>query len=1189
MIAQVVGLPVAGRTGSVAKPQMFEWSGGTAADLLAALDVSGFSVFWGGRELEMTEPAPDGAVVMPPVRDLVTIGVYLLVAAASAWVSASLAKKAALAALRDNTARDEGGSTNFSSAQSTRFGPNFAVPIVGGTFGVRGQVIGQRVEQVNTALGGGYTPGEDEVERTIVAVSEGPVRRIGGLTGGTIGETARMGFINGFNLPINQLPGVFPSGIYKDGVLLQELGSEVALRMGRNGQSRFDTWTMQSSRTTEGGPLRNQDDEITVLLDQDLIDFATITIDFPGGLYRQTSNNRVAADVQLTVRSRVVGGNGAWTQHAPINVTAQRARAFAVYHTITFVPPRQGQYQVAIKRGNPAGDPVEFVTGCEVRGVQVMANSPQTYPGTAMAEIGTLGSASSGSPEPQFLIPVDGLLVRAWDPVTGWTAYGWDAVSPWVYPIGRNPAWFAVELLLNEDWGLGNRLKIQLGGDGSEELALADFAKWAAHCDQPHQTVSGRACHEWNFAIDIRRPDVEWMLAIFAAGHAVPLIDGGLLTVTYEYRDAHSRGNTSVPARVPRQVLATANCESAELRFRDPGGAANKVVVAFFDESQGWTRATVEQNDTERLAIVDDLPPRVVVDDTEAPGITHREMARQEAWYRMRFVRGGLVEATLRGGLQLLSITAGDLFWLQHDCWSPTDPDYRTGSMRTVTDSPVIPVSSVVLDRSITSTVARTDVALFIANPDGVAQLVTVDGVGTYAAGSPVPLWSPGNSAPAQIVCRRDATVAYGAFGKFERAMKVTGVRISPQFQVEIDAISWPSEAFDAAPTDEMTDDGAPSGSPLTGADVMPIVRPRAPAEMDQPMPTVALSPVGAPTISWAPTVTDDQERPAGPARVFVRLAGQDGWVRVAETGGNVTVAPDLGVGWHDVAVVVPVAAGGYQHPANVAPARLYVPELYGVRPGAPGNLRATATDQRAARVTWSPARDAARYEIRRGTAWLDAPLVGETASTELLLANLEPGEHRWMVAGIGGGGLIGDVATVTHTVAHPLASIATATDTAAPAMGDAELDHLYTAAELDTGLAAAAYLWSVILDAHAEDARLVGDLDSLVGDDEAMVVGLQSTPLRTGIVADDLVGSIDGGATVGASTGAVWSAARPSGSRATFTTEVRIHNGSWGSWQPYRGPVRAVGSKMQARVSRLRQSRAFAAPIPRIQQTVSA
>lgn len=1182
MIANVVGLPHKGRAGTLMRPRRYEWSGGTVKELAAQLGSIG--VFFGGRELGPDDEAPDGCVVLPKVEgNVLLIAFQLVVAAASTYASYALAKKAALAAMRDHTIRDDGGSANFSGAQSTRFGPNFAVPIVGGTFGVRGHVIAQRLEPVeSSALGLIY--GEAEVERTIVAISEGPVRRIGGMTGGAAGETERMGIA--VDETQTGYTGPFPTGIYKDGVLLGFIGAEIALRMGRPSQSRLAGWPAQVSRSAVGSQMANEGEEVFVVVDQELADAATFTIDFPQGLYRQTSNNRLAAEVRISVRSRKLGTNDAWTVHPEIVVNTRRARTFAEYRTIQFTPARSGPYQVWLRRLSPSGDPGEYVTLCQVRDVQVSTYSPQNYPGTALAEIGTFGATASGASEPQFLIPVDGLLVRAWDPITGWTAYGWDAVSPWVYPIGRNPAWFAVELLLNEDWGLGNKLKIALGGDGSEELDLQAFAEWASHCDQPHQSVTGRARHEWNFAIDVRRPEAEWMLAIFAAGHAVPLIDGGELTVTYEYRDAHSRGNISVPARQPRQPLATANCESIQLRFRDPGSVANKVVVAFFDEAQGWTRQTVEQNDDEHLQYVDGIPPRVIVEDVEAPGITNAEMARQEAWYRMQFVRGGLVEATLRGGIQLMTITTGDLFWLQHDCWSPGDDQDRTGSMRCVTDSPTVPVSSVVLDRAITSSAARTDRALFIADPEGKAQLVTIDGVGTYAAGTPVPLWSPANSAPAQVLVARDATVAYGKWGKFERAMKVVAVRLSPQYDVEIDAVSWPSAAFDAAPEGALAGDGAPIASPMAGADVMPVVRARSPDAMVQPAPLLVMAPNGAPIVSWSPTLTDDQERPNGPARLFVRPAGQFGWQRVAETTGGSAVAPDLDVGWHDVAVVVPVAAGGYQHPANVAPARIYVPELFGARPAAPANLQATATGDRAARVTWSPARDAVRYEVRRGISWLDAPLVAETSATEFLLLELEPGEHRWMVAGIGAGGLIGDVATVTHTVAHPLASIATASDTSAPSMGDA-LDDSYQTAELDTALAAARYLWSVIVDAHAEDARLVGDLETLVAEDESMVCGRQTSPLRPGIVADDLVGSIVG--TVGDATASVWGASRPAGSRATFTTEVRIFNGSWGSWQPYRGPIRATGTKMQARIWRLRQSREVAAVIPRIQQTVSA
>lgn len=1176
--ALVVGLPFEGRAGTLRQPDRLEWDGGTVGQL-ADLFPYPVGVYFGGRELSRDEQAPDGCVAITGVGDVLYIGLQLLIAAGMTWASTALAKKAALAALRDTSPKDEGGSANFVGSQSTRFGPNFAVPIVCGRFGVRGHVIAQRIEPVETGV---LAPGENEVERTVVAVSEGPIRRIGGMTGGAIGETERMGSATAL-VPTNE---PFPAGVYKNGVLLTANGSEIALRMGRSDQSRLSGWPGQSSLQVVGAPLNNEGEEVFITIDEALADQAFIAIDFPGGLYRQTRNDRLDATVRISVQSRQLNGT-AWTQHPELVLTASRARTFADYRTLNLQPAQAGPYLIWLRRLTPAGDPGEYVTACTIRTVEVRTANPQTYAGTALAEIGTLGSTSSSSGDAQYLIPTDGILVRSWLPGVGWSAHGWDAVSPWVYPIGRNPAWIAVELLTNRDYGLGNKLIMALGGAGDEELSLDDFARWAVNCDQAHQVVADRARHEFNFSIDTRRPEMEWLLAIFAAGHAIPLIDGGLLTVSYEYRDAHSRGPVSVPARQPYQTLCTANCESLEIRFRDPGSAASKVTVSFFDEAQGYALQPIEQNDYERQAVVDGIPPRVIAEEVEAPGITHREMARQEAWYRLQWVKGGLVEATMRGGLALATITVGDTFWLQHDCWSPVYDDDRTGSMRAVTDSPTVPVSSVVFDRAITNGTARTDRALFITSPEGLAQLVTIDGTGTYAAGTPVPLWSPANSAPAQVLVARDATVAHGRFGAFERPMKVVGMSVSPTYEVEITAVAWPSSAFDEAPESLLTDDGALAASPLAGADVMPIVRPRSPDAIVQPTATVTMSSSGAPLVAWSQPVTPDMQRATGPARVFVRPAG-GAWERIAEASGSAVLA-DLPPGWHDVAVVLPVDAGGYAHPATVAPSRVYRPELWGQRPAAPGNLQATATGERAARLTWSPARDAVRYEVRRGISWLDAPLVGETSATELLLLELEPGEHRLMVAGLGAGGLIGDPSSVTHTVAHPIASLATASDTTAPALGDDELDHTYTTAELDTGLAAASYLWSAIVEGHAEDATMVGDLTALVGELEGMVAGMPATSLRPGITADETVGAMDPAATIDGLSGSVWGASKPTGSRVTFATEVRVYNGSWGSWQAYRGPIRAMGSRMQTRVTRQRQGRGWSATIPRIQQTVSA
>ena len=64
--AYVVGLPVEGQVGTMLRPRLLHWEGGTA-EQLSALVGGDASVFWGGRELAPHEDAPDGSVAMPPV------------------------------------------------------------------------------------------------------------------------------------------------------------------------------------------------------------------------------------------------------------------------------------------------------------------------------------------------------------------------------------------------------------------------------------------------------------------------------------------------------------------------------------------------------------------------------------------------------------------------------------------------------------------------------------------------------------------------------------------------------------------------------------------------------------------------------------------------------------------------------------------------------------------------------------------------------------------------------------------------------------------------------------------------------------------------------------------------------------------------------------------------------------------
>lgn len=1167
------------------------FTAGTTIAQLAASMPCAVRAYWGGREIpeeEWGQAAPAGVVLMPAVGW--SIVVSLVVGVISALVAASMAKDAAQAALRDAQHSEESGSANFRGAASTRYGRGWPVPIVLGRFRASGHVIALRVDAAPWAWG------DVEVLHAIVLLSEGPIARVGNEDGGPFGERDEMGTLN----PYGTGPREIPTGLRMDGVDLTAFGTEVSVRMGRNAQSRLPKWPFAVTTEAINAELSQESDERIVTVEQTQVEYLAFTLDFPAGLYRQAGSNRASYSVTFTLETRLAG-SGPWTVHQPIVVVDNRARPLAWRHEINVA--RGGPYQIKIRRTTPAGDPGQVVSQCLWRSVQSFQVQSLTYPGCALLSISRTGEARSTEQRPEFSAQVDGLLVRGWDAATGWTEPTWDAVSPWIFPLGRNPAWIALRLLTDRDFGVANEIMLWLGGSGDEEIDLPRFREWADFCDLPDPTDPTRAHLEFNHAIDTVRPAMEWLLAIFRAGHAIPILEGGRLSVHYEYRDAHGRGTVSVPAREAYQILSSTNLEACELIFRDPSSLPNIMEVEFFDEANDYQPDVVTVSDDSRLVVpyVGGVP-RVIVERVSAVGPTSRAAARREAWYQLQWMRQ-TVEARLRGGLSLATITVGDVFWLQHDCWTPSDYDGETGAMRTVTDSPDSDVTSVVVDRTIVAEApARSGTALFIADTGGRARLFTIDGTGTYAAGASIPLWDPvANGPPTGFRCARDATVAWGTFGTFERRMKVVSMSLTADYRVELVAHEWPESAFTAPPEESTTDDGATLADPLSAEDAMPIPPAPSPRDLEEPTPTLAIGARGEPMLAWATERTEGQQHETGSVRVWSRLEG-GAWRLLAEARGTSTLADDLEVGrWHQVAVAAPRLGGGYPAPDDAEPVLVLRPELWGDQLPAPTGLAATVSGL-AVSLSWGTVAGADGYEIRRGAAWMEATTLSRPTTAAAALT-LGPGTHRLMVRARGASGRWGAQATVSVVVAEPMLEIASlaelptvagAHDGTAIVSGTLRLQAgamrgVYTAPALDAG-ALAELSWSAIVDGDAVEVQTIGEDTGRIGDDYGhLVAGRQATALSPGTA----------GVTIGEDTGTIggWAGQEirqgisALGERTSVRLEARWHDGStWSSWAAWDGgPTRREAKQMQVRAVLRRQHPRWRIVVDKIEMRASA
>lgn len=1187
----LLGMP--GADGRAARQTAIEFVEGTTVEQLLSSMPTTARAYWGGVEITTGE-APAGIVLVPSVAVLETL-FWIALYVGSALLSAQMAKDGAAAALRDAQRQDasDSGSANFRSAQSTRYGRGWVVPIVFGRWRVSGQVINLDVVQESGQLG------EVEILHAMVMLCEGRIARIGDVSGGSLGEADELGTLDTGGV----LPRQIPTGIRMDGVDITSIGTEVSVRMGSNAQSRIPKWPFAATTEQVNAEMSQRDDQRIVTMEQTDASILSIILDFPGGLYRRSSGGASSGySVRFQVATRRVG-TVAWIIHSDIwVVTGPRTRSLAWQENIEVSPG--GAHQVRLTRLTESGDPGEVVSQCTWRSVTAIQWHTLTYPGCAIMAISRSGATRSAAQRAEFSAQVDGRLVRGWDSATGWTAETWDAVSPWVYPLGRNPAWVAVELLTNRDYGIANEIILWLGGSGDEELDLVRFREWADFCDLEDPSDNTRAHLEFNHALDVSRPAMEWLMAIFQAGHATPILEGGRLSVTYEYRDAHGRGTVSVPAREAYQILSTTNVESCELVFRDPSSLPNIIECEFFDEENDYLPDVVTMNDESRLGVayVGDTP-RVIVEKVSAIGPTSRAAVRREAWYQLQWMTS-LVEARIKGGLALATVTVGDLFWLQHDCWSPANPDGYTGAMRTVTDSPGSDVTSLVLDRDIVSeSPARSGTGLFVADLAGRARLLTIDGTGTYAAGDSIPLWDPVTGAPpVGFRCRRDATAAYGQFGTFQRRMKVVSLSLDPDYRVELVATEWPEAAFDDPPEEESTDDGATAAAPLSDADAMPTPAPPVETDLADPAPTLVMGGRGEPILSWQRQPTAGAQDATGAVRVMVRREGDRGWDLVAQAQGSAALHTDLEPEtWHEAVALAPRYGGGYPDPSDVTPALVFRPELWGDLLAAPTGLVADI-DGLSTTLAWGVVSGAVRYEVRRGGAWIEARSLAVVTEATVRL-RLPPGTHRIMVRAEAGGGRWGQEATLSVVVAEPITEVSALVELPTVAgshdgteivdgtlrLVDGAMRGVYTAPALAAD-GKAALSWSAIVDGDALELEQIGDDDGRIGEDwGAQIGGRRASPMRPGTA----------GATIGADTGTIgeWTSTEIRqgianvGTRATARTEARWYDGaSWSSWAPWSGePTRREAEQIQVRVVLQRQHPRWRVAVDQIEVRASA
>lgn len=881
---------------------------------------------------------------------------------------------------------------SWDSVINTSYGAGFRVPLVYGEHRVGGQVINSQLEAVPNVI-------DAHLLRLDIALGDGRIESIGGITGGPFGEANQLTRW----LAFGQTPTMFPSGLLINDLLEDGSSAVVSLRMGAIGQSMMAEVPTSSYLVPVGIDVTNLGTVATVAVPDEDATGVDIEIRFPRGNYIADLTGG-SIETRFKLEWRQQGGNwvdlGEWTIWPKVEIKV----GFSRYARIQF--SGVGPFEIRITRTFPTNPkiPGTWIHESLVWSIAIKKHSGLTYPGVSHMAIGLLATEGRGS-QPNVSIPIRGRRVRGWIGTTdGWTDPTWSAVLPWIFPLGNNPAWVLADYLLSED-GLGRWIEESM-------IDLPSFRDWADLCDQPHPEDAAEPLLRFDAVLDQAQPAWETILQICRAGRATCFFNSGKIAVKIEYKDGFQRGSGStlniVPDRAPVAVISTSNCRQFEINYADPATRANVLDVLIRNRDLEWQQDPISVEDPEAKAYARDVDPDqlpLTRQSMELFGVTRRIQAMYEAYILLNFNRLSTRTFAFEAGIEHLPVAVGDLVLVQHDVLRPgtgatydasVDPDPQgqlTVSARILDEGTV---GSIRLDRDVTLVgPAKTGTGILTVNTSGLVKEFTANAsAGLVTAGTAIPLWDPVANGPGSVTLSESAPVAIGPYESFEILALVTHAEIDMAQRVtRVRAVEWSPEIF-TVPTDETwdawgtgeTDD--PIHTPLESVDLtgqvpgLPLVAPSATAT------------IGHPTLSWA---SDTTSTAVAPTRLW--MSDGQAWHLLGESESGSIASAMLPRG-RTVAVAAckQTPGGAWPAPDSVAAQSIAIPEFEGRPLPAVRGFTATLLEG-GVLLRWDHIEAAEYYEIRRGNVWLGAETVATTEATEVYLEGYQyPSTVTWSI-----------------------------------------------------------------------------------------------------------------------------------------------------------------------------------------------
>ena len=533
-----------------------------------------------------------------------------------AGVALSLAAALLMQAAPPPKQRAEESSPTFdlSGFLRNRSGIGAAQPVVYGTHRVGGHIISafQRADSEGRS-----------VLYVLIMVSRGPIHSIAGLTSA-----------------VDDLTGpAIPAAIEIDSNPASSYNCSVSVRLGLSDQEPIPGFreTVNVSAYTftllVGNPFTHVGTQRAEAFE--------VLIQFPIGLYDISPNGGVSGrTVTFAIRRRVVGTT-TWDTDTFVVQNARRGPFARMFRKDGLA---KDKYEIQIERLSPAWP--ETATDKESQSVLTEVHEITTdelsYPGKALLAVRAVATDQLSGGIPSITSTIKGRTVYIWDGIS-------ETAPTFTGAWSDNPAWCAMDALINPHYGLGRNGRLSL-----DNIDLAAFLAWANLVDTMVDDGRGGTTQRsrCDLVLDTVRSGWEVINGIALSSWARLIMIGRKVKPVLE------------TTATPIYAFTMGNVRDVELTYQGRYGRVNAVEVQYFNEETNYEADQASRLDT---AAVITAGETVVQESIAAVGVTRAAQAYRLAQWRMLVAKHSKRRLAFTAGVESIHLLPGDVIYFTHD------------------------------------------------------------------------------------------------------------------------------------------------------------------------------------------------------------------------------------------------------------------------------------------------------------------------------------------------------------------------------------------------------------------------------------------------------------------------------------------------------------------------------------------